>query len=281
MQNFRTAWVIFRTLPLLAAFALPAAAQTPAPPAAEKPATAVAQPLIEPKAIELLKAMSDRLAAAHTMTFTAVTTYESPAIATGQPLAYSTISKVAVQRPDKLRVIVPGDGPPSEFYYNGKTMIAYAPNEGMVAVADAPPTIDAMLQQADRIAAIYFPFTDVIVADPYKDIAGDIRMAFVVGQSRVVGGTLTDIIVVVTDNIQGQIWIGAEDHLPRRMRATFFGEPGQFRHDLEFRDWKLDPVLPAGTFGSDKVATAKHIKFVRPDAPVVTPSTKKKGEAQP
>jgi hypothetical protein len=43
-------------------------------------------------------------------------------------------------------VITEGDGPPTEFYYDGKQMIAYALQEDLAAVADAPPTIDEMLK---------------------------------------------------------------------------------------------------------------------------------------
>src|SRR5882724_7579419 len=163
--------------------AVGAAAQQP-------PASVVAlpeTPQLEPKAIDILKAMGNRLAAARTMTFTALATYESPA-RTGQPLAYTTLSEVTLERPDKLRVITPGDGPPSEFYYDGKTMMAYEPEANLVAVDDAPTTIDAMLKAAYDKAAIYFPFTDAIVADPYKDMSAGLKLAFVVGQSRVVGG---------------------------------------------------------------------------------------------
>ena len=81
---------------------------------------------IEPAAMALVKAMTDRLAAAKTMSFTAVATYESPD-RTGMPLAYFTQSQVTLQRPDKLRVITPGDGPRTEFYYDGKTVQAYSP----------------------------------------------------------------------------------------------------------------------------------------------------------
>ena len=250
-------------------------------------------PQLEPKAIAILKAMSDRLAAARTMTFSALTTYESPA-RTGQPLAYTTLSEVTLERPDKLRVITPGDGPRSEFYYDGKTMMAYAPESGHVAVADAPPTIDAMLKEAYGKAAIYFPFSDVIVADPYKDIADGLkeayskaaiyysfsdvivadpykdiadglRLAFVVGQSRVVGGTLTDIVALANDTVQVELWIGAEDKLPRLARATYFNEPGYFRHVVELSDWHLDPAIPPGSFTSAAAAKAIHIDFASPD----------------
>ena len=82
-----------------------------------------------------------------------------------------------MQRPDKLRVIALGDGPASEFYYDGKIMMAYAPAENLVAIADALPNIDAALKAAYDSADIYFPFDDVIVADPYKDIADGLKRA--------------------------------------------------------------------------------------------------------
>ena len=222
------------------------------------------QPQLEPAAMAILKAASDRLAAAHTLSFTAVATYESPAH-TLQPLTYTTLSQVTLQRPDKLRVIVPGDGPPSEFYYDGKTIMAYAPDSKLVAVADAPPTIDAMLKMAYDKAAIYFPFTDVLVADPYGDIASDLKLAFVIGRSNVVGGVPTDMIAIANDQAQVQIWIGVDDKLPRMMRATFFNEPGNFRHSVEFSNWQIDPPVPDGSFTSAAALKADRIKFASPD----------------
>ena len=89
------------------------AQEAPPPTAAPPPQPRFAlpkEPQLEPKAVELLQAMSATLAAAKTISFTSVATYESPA-RTGLPLAYTTISEVTVERPDKLRVITPADGP--------------------------------------------------------------------------------------------------------------------------------------------------------------------------
>ena len=141
----------------------------PAPKAAKmakapkKPAAPAVQLGLEPKAVDILKAASARLAAAKSMAFTAVVSYESPS-RLGPPLIYSSKSEVTLQRPNKLRVLTLGDGPASEFYFDGKTMMAFSPAENLVAVADAPATIDAALQVAFDTAAIYFPFTDVMVA---------------------------------------------------------------------------------------------------------------------
>src|SRR5262249_16875413 len=173
--------------------------------------------------------------AAKTMSFTAVTSYESPS-RLGPPLVYTTRSEVTMQRPNRLRVLTPGDGPASEFFYDGKTMMAYSPAQNPRAVGPPPPppapppTLDATLRAAFEAAAIYFPFSDLVVADPYKDIADGLVVAFYIGRSREVGGTTTDMVAFAHDDVLVQVWIGVQDKLPRRSRAIYSKDPRQFRH---------------------------------------------------
>jgi hypothetical protein len=234
---------------------------------------------IEPQALKLLKTMSERLAAARSLTFTSVSTYESPS-RIGPPLVYTTISEVTLQRPNKLRVITPGDGPASEFYYNGETITAYSPSENLVAVSEAPPTIDAALKMAYDSAAIYFPFTDVVVANPYQDIADELKVAFVIGQSRVVGGTTTDMVVVANDKVFAQIWIGVDDKLPRMIRAVYRDDPSRLRHQVEFDNWQLNVPLAADAFASSKAREALPIPFARPE-PTLSPSPQPATQEKP
>jgi hypothetical protein len=247
------------------------AQQSQPAPQAKKPAKApkkaaapAVEPVLEPKAMELLKAASDRLAAARAMRFTAAISYESPS-RLGPPLVYTTTSEVTLQRPDKLRVLTPGDGPASEFYYDGKTMLAFEPATNLIAVADAPPTLDAVLKAAYDNAAIYFPFTDVIVADPYKGMADGLKHAFYIGQSRVVGSTTTDMVAIVNNWVFEQLWIGADDKLPRKVRAVFLADPARLRHEMELSNWQLDPIVPADAFASSSATSATRIAFTRPD----------------
>jgi hypothetical protein len=213
------------------------------------------------------------------MRFTAVVTYENPC-RFGTPLAYTTKSDVTVQRPDKLRVITPADGPASEFYYNGKTMVAFAPAENLVAVADAPPTIDAALKAAYDDAAIYFPFTDLIVADPYKDLADGLILAFYIGQSKVVGGTTTDMVAYANNDVFIQIWIGAEDKLPRMVRAVYRDDPAHLRNLLELSNWQLDIAVPADAFVPANAGKANPIPFANPN-PKPAPGPKPPGKSKP
>ena len=232
--------------------------------AAVAPVPQPAEPQLEAKAIDLLKATSVRLAAARTMTFTAIVSYESPSVF-GPSLVYTTRSEVTLQRPDKLRVLVPGDGPASEFYYDGKTMTAFSPAENLVATTAAPATVDATLAEAFNTAAIYFPFSDLIVADPYKDLAEGLEVAFYIGQSKVVGGETTDMVAFANAYVFAQIWIGADDKLPRKLRAVYLNDPLQLRHDVDLSNWKLDAKTAPGDFVAAGAAKATHITFARPD----------------
>jgi hypothetical protein len=248
---------------LLLAAAVPALAQAPAP-AAPPPAAA---PKIAPDALAILKAASARLVSAQTMRFTARSSYEHFAV-DGQPLVYMTVSHVTMRRPDRLRVITPGDGQGTDFYYDGKTIMAYVPAADTVAIAPAPPTIDAMVKQVYDKAAIYFPFVDFIVADPYKDITAGLVSAFVIGRSRAVGGTETVMLALATDNVQAQVWIGVDDHLPYMIRAVYPKETGMPRYAVEFSDWKLGGSIPDAAFVSLRAAKGKPMPFARPDMEV-------------
>lgn len=265
----------------LTATAAVAADAPQSPPAAapraakKKVAAAVSQaaqpatPVLEPKAIDILKAASSRLAAARTMSFTAVISYESPS-RPGPALVYTTRSEVTLRRPVKLQVITPGDGPVSEFYYDGKVMVAFAPAANLVAVAKAPASIDEALKVAYDSAAIYFPFSDLIVADPYKDLADGLQLAFYIGQSYHVGGTTTDMVAYANDAVFVQAWIGAEDKLPRAVRAVYRDDPSQLRHQMELSDWQLDGIVQPNAFTWAHTNNATKIEFARPD-PVIPP----------
>lgn len=249
----------------LAAPAVAAHAQNAPPPAPAPAASAPAQagPALEPKALEILKATSEKLASAKTMAFTAVSTYERAA-RNGQPLYYSSIHDVTLARPDKLRVITPGDGTPDEFYYDGKTMMAYVPSKNVVADADAPPTLDKLLDEAWEKAAIYFPFSDVLASDPMAELSKTLKSAFYVGRSIAVGGVPTDMIALAGDEVAAEVWIGVADHLPRQIRVVYANEPSQARYQTVFSDWRLNVPVTAATFVNPKAVKADHIAFAPP-----------------
>jgi hypothetical protein len=279
IRNKRLCWALLLTS--VALLAIPnAQGKRKTKPAAAKATPAPEATLsLEPKAIDILKAASSRLAAARTMKFNAVHFYESSS-RQGHPLAFTTKSEVTLQRPDKLRVIMSADGPASEFYYDGKKMMAYAPAENLVAVADAPPTIDAALEQVYHSAAIYFPFADWIVTDSYKEMSDGMKLAYYIGQSKVVGGTTTDMVAYIDHGVFIQAWIGTEDKLPRLLHAVYLDDPERLRHTLVLSDWQLDPAVPANTFTSAKAAGANPMPFAHPH-PEPSPGSEPPAKGKP
>lgn len=224
-------------------------------------------PAVEPKALEVLQASCKVLADAKAMSFDALNTYEKAA-RNGQPLFYSTLNHVSMQRPDKLLVVKPGDGIPDTFIYDGKHMMAYVPSQNFIAVADAPPDIDQMIDAAWNIAGIYFPFSDVILSHPCQVFKENgMKSAFYVGQSKVIGGTTTDMVAVAGDDVQAELWIGAEDHLPRLVRVVYPHEPAHALYQTEYSNWHLpDSIDPAAFVPDDATKSANPIPFAPPGA---------------
>jgi hypothetical protein len=238
-------------LPLIPIFA-------PAAPVQGAPRGMAQQPVVlEPKALALIKAMSEKLATAQSLSFKVRRAFDEPA-ANGQPLIYMVVSNVLMQRPDKFKVVVLEDGPSSEFYYDGKTMTVLYPDKKLAAVSDAPPMLDDMFEAAIRKAGLYFPFVDLVASDPYKEITEGLQLAFVIGQSRAVGDTVTDIVALSNKNVQAQIWIDAADHLPRLLWLTPTEATGKPRNILEFSDWKLGLQTDPGDFTSAAAAAEAH-----------------------
>jgi hypothetical protein len=123
-----------------------------------------------------------------------------------------------------------------------------------------------MLRAAFQRAAIYFPFTDLVVSDPMQAIAENLRVAFVVGKSTVVGGVPTDIVVLVGKFAHVQLWIGSDDKLPRMALAIFLEDPARYRHTVQFSDWKIDPPLAGDAFAFTAPAGTIRIPFAPPGA---------------
>lgn len=245
----------------LSCAALPAVAQQaqPAPPAQ------IAQaPAIEPKALEILKAMSTKLASAKTVSFTVATAFDQPG-RNGQPILYATESNVALQRPNRFAVMTYGDGPRSAFYYNGKDMVVALPEKNLVAIADAPGSVEDMLEQAFTKAGIYFPWVDLILNDPFTEIQKGLKTAFYIGQSKVMGDTTTDMVAFANANVMVQIWIGAKDKLPRMISIIPVAKDQPGRQILTFGNWTLNKSIPSTVFESKERKSARKIDFAKPE----------------
>ena len=83
------------------------------------------------------------------------------------------------------------------------------------------------------------------------------------------------IVAMIVGNVFLQVWIGADDKLPRLMRAIYLNDPLEQRYAVVLSDWKLDVDVPAGAFATEKTASATHIPFKSPYEPPMAKASAK------
>jgi hypothetical protein len=233
---------------LLAVFLLPSLLQ-----AAEK--------RVDPAALEQLRRMSATLAAAKAFTFDSRSVIEVPA-STGQFLTLFSNAEVALKRPNKLRARLGGEAPAFDFYYDGKSVSAFAPATQTYSTAGAPATIDAMLPDLEDETGIRFVTAPLMFSNPYEVLTRGLTSAIVVGPVSVRGTACTHL-AFRSPGVNWEIWIeSGREALPRRLAVTFTDRPNFPRTIVEFSRWNLRPWLTAGDFEFQPPAGAKKIPFL-------------------
>jgi hypothetical protein len=230
-----------------------------------KPARAVSTANVEPRALDVLKSVGDRLAAARTLSFVAVDRRESRADE-DTPRIQKNRFEVTLRRPDKLRVLVFSDaGFVSQVNCNGRTMLTYTPAPKAVSIVKAPPVIADCLKHAYKTSTMDIAFVDLILAAPRTDIASGLQRAHYAGRVPF-RGTNADVISFSRDRMLVQMWVGAEDRLPKEIRMTSIDDPTRFRHTLTLSDWQINAAVPPEVFTAVKGLTPEHAQagVVRP-----------------
>lgn len=219
-----------------------------------------AEKRIDPKALEQLQRMSNSLSAAEAFTYQSRSVVEVPA-STGQFLTLFSDAQVALQRPDKLRARLSGEAPAFDFYFNGKTVSAFAPATQVYSVAKVPATIDAMLPELEDETGIRFVTAPLMASNPYKVMTRGLSSAVVAGPVWVHGVACIHL-AFCSPGVNWEIWIeSGPKALPRRLAVTFTDRPNCPRTIVEFSKWNLSPWLRTRDFQFYPPAQAKEIPF--------------------
>ena len=234
--------------------------------AASGPQGTTAKDVKDDRALAALKDMSDTLAKAVGMSFRAdsAVAIASP---TSQWVKVFGVSRVTLHRPDQLYVETGGDMFTQVFYYDGKTVAMYAPAEKLYATEQIRRGLDETLAQLFEKHGTYFSFTDVVLSVPQQAMAKDLTTAQLVGESTGVGGVTTTHLAFAKPGMEWEIWIGADDHLPRRLDVTYTDVEGRPTGSVAFSDWKLNPAIAPDRFVFTPPAGATRIDFSRLESP--------------
>ena len=227
-----------------------------------------AAPLLDKRALDKLKLMSDTISRSKTVKFQArsMIPVNTPS---GVWINLYETSRVVMQGPDKLFVGTGGDFAPIDLYFDGKAITRYSPDKNLYSVKDSPGTTDEMIETAYKEHGRSFPYADILISEPYARLTDDLISALYVGQSTLTplsgqGSIKTDHLVFANKEVQWQVWMGLDDHLPRLAVATYLDDASEESYTVEFGDWKLNESVDASAFVFNNTSNAVKVEFRDP-----------------
>jgi hypothetical protein len=165
-----------------------------------------------------------------------------------EKIQFTSSGKIQVARPDKLRVKRTGGYADVEIVYDGKTVSLYGNNAKAYVQADAPGTIDHLVDALQGRTGGAMPGTDLLLSDAYDVLTSDVIEGHHIGQG-VVDGVECEHLAFRGHDTDWQIWIqtGAQP-IPRKYVITSKTLAGAPQYTLRIKDWRTDAVADADTF---------------------------------
>jgi hypothetical protein len=195
----------------------------------------------------LLKAMADYTAAQKSITASFDSDVEvlTPEL---QKIQFTSSGQLKMTRPDKLRIRRTGGYADVELVYDGKTVSLYGNNAKAYVQADAPGTIDELVDVMQARTGGAMPGTDLVASHSFDQLMSDVVDGEHVGQG-VVDGVECEHLAFRGHDTDWQIWIqtGAQP-IPRKYVITSKTLAGAPQYTLRIRDWKTDAIADDGAF---------------------------------
>jgi hypothetical protein len=163
-------------------------------------------------------------------------------------LDFVSVSRVSVERPNKVRVDATGDRFAASLWYDGQSLSIFSDKSAFYAQVAAPPTIDETVQLLLERLDTPLPIAGFLLADPYAKMMDGVKTAFDAGSAMLDGATCRHFAFSEPD-ADWQLWIeDGPKPLPRRLAVTYKKVPGSPRLMALLSDWNLSPTIPAGEF---------------------------------
>jgi hypothetical protein len=220
---------------------------------------------IDPKAEKLLRASTDYVAGLKRFSIDTRSTLEV-VLVSGQKIQFDNATRVAVQRPNKLRAERIGDLVDQAFYYDGKSITLHNPSEKVYATVAAPGTLEEMLDFARTKLDIVAPAADLIYKNAYEVLTQGVTTGFVVGKG-VVEGVRCDHLAFRAPHVDLQIWIQeGSQPLPRKMVITTKDVDNAPQFVMVATKWNLAPKFTDSIFSFKPPKGVQQVEFAPVDS---------------
>jgi hypothetical protein len=212
----------------------------------------------EAQAKSLLKAMSDYLAAQKAISLEMDSTLEV-VTKDGQKLALASSGAVTLNRPDKLHATRKGGYADVELVFDGKTVTLLGKHANAYAQAEAPGTIDQLVDVLRNKFHRPIPAADLLMSNPYDELMPQVVNVKDLG-SGVIRGTECDHLAFRSEDVDWQIWIaqGARPY-PCRYVITSTKVAGSPQYTIDVTAWKTGAEVAADKFSSQIPAGARKV----------------------
>jgi hypothetical protein len=232
-------------------------------------------------AAQILKSMTDYLGSQKTLSamFDSDIEVITPEL---QKIQFASSGQMKLSRPDKLRVRRTGGYADVELVYDGKTISVYGNNAKSYVQAEAPGTVDQMIDAIQARSGIGMPGTDLLLSSSYDELTANALDGKHIGQG-VIDGVECEHLAFRTPDTDWQIWIETGDKpVPRKYVITSKTIAGAPQYTLRIRDWKTDAFADPDTFvfkppaGAEKVDLESVAMAEFDELPPGTPAGGKK-----
>jgi hypothetical protein len=181
----------------------------------------------------------------------------------GEKIQFDNPAEGWIKRPNKLRANRKGDIVNQEFYYDGKTLTLYNPDQKYYASVAAPPTIEETLDFAMGSLDVYAPGGDFLYKNAYEILMEDVVSGFYAGRS-VVDSVKCHHLAFRGNEVDWQIWIQeGSKPLPKKFIITSKWMTGAPQFTVVVKSWNLSPKLADDAFSFVPPQDGQKIDFIR------------------
>lgn len=202
----------------------------------------------KPSADTILRQMSSTLAGARQFSFHAHRTIDA-ALLTGRKVPADAQIAVTVQRPNKITAKSVSNGDVRHFYAGGRNLTLVDVTKNLYATVPMPTSLDGLVAELDQKYGFTPPLAELALSNVYADIRWKAQSISYLGDATGPGGFLglsgvpCHRLALSGKVLDAELWVGVNDHLPKKLVATAKNRPGKPQIKVAFSDWNLAPKV--------------------------------------
>jgi len=205
-----------------------------------------------PNADAILRQMSSTLVGAREFSFAAHRQIDAALLA-GHDLPTDAHVAVTVQHPNKLAARSTSKGDVRDFYFDGRSLTLVDVTKNLYSTVPMRTSLDGLVEELDQKYGFTPPLAELALSNVYADIRWKARSISYQGEGTVggffgVGGVACHRLALSGKVLDAELWVGVDDHLPRKLVAAAKTRAGKPQIKVEFSDWNLAAKATAQDF---------------------------------